>query len=105
MIKIILAHNYFDPKGLIDVISDMQKMGAPKIRIVHFENNVYQAIEGCHRLRAAAALGVTPDFEELDGGTLRSEVDGLDYDDGNDPSTTTVNSIGDWENTTLTFED
>jgi hypothetical protein len=106
MMKIALAHNPYNMEHLAEVMQEMEKLGPPTIRIVHVENNLYQAIEGCHRLRAAAALGLTPEFEELDADTLRSDVEDLDYHDGLecDP-TATIGGIGDWENTQLVFED
>jgi hypothetical protein len=106
MMKVALAHNQYDKKHLIEVMAEMEEMGAPTIRIVHVENDLYQAIEGCHRLRAAAALGLTPEFEELDNDTLRKDIDGLDYEDGMEhDDDATISSIGDWENVTLCFED
>lgn len=72
----------------------------------HVDGDIYQAIEGSHRLRAAAALGFTPEFEELDGDTLRIDVPGLDFEDGmQDDEEATIGSMGDWENTQLVFED
>jgi hypothetical protein len=105
MIKVALAHNPYNMEHLVDVMKEMEKLGPPTIRIVHVENNLYQAIEGCHRLRAAAALGLTPEFEELDADTLRSDVEGLDYHDGLEcDEDATIGGIGDWENTQLIFE-
>lgn len=106
MIKIALAHNHFDTKHLVSVMAEMQKAGAPTIRIYHVDGSVYQAIEGCHRLRAAAALGITPDFEYLDADDLRSEIDGLDYEDGEECNPeATIGTIGDWENDQIVFDD
>lgn len=106
MIKIALAHNNFDSAHLISVMSEMQKLGAPTIRVYHVDNDLYQAIEGCHRLRAAAALGITPDFDFCDADELRSEHDGLDYEDGEECNPeSTIGGIGDWENTQLIFND
>lgn len=106
MIKIALAYNHFGMEHLIEVMKEMEKLGAPTIRLYHVENNLYQAIEGCHRLRAAAALGITPNFEYLDDDMLRSDCEDLDYEDGLgcDPDVT-IGSIGDWQNTQLIFED
>lgn len=104
MIKIALAHNHFDLNYLSAVMAEMLKLGSPTIRIVHVERDLYQAIEGCHRLRASAALGLTPVFEVIDHDTLRTDVPGLDFEDGSDERAI-VGSIGDWENVTLVFED
>jgi hypothetical protein len=104
MTKVILAHNHFDAKHLVDVMYWMEKLGAPTIRgFWNFEGN-FQAIEGCHRVRAAAALGLTPELDALDEDTLRVDVDGLDYDDGSDEEAT-IASIGDFDNISIVFED
>ena len=105
IMKIAVAHNHFDTAHLIKVMEEMKTLGAPTIRIYHVMNDIYQAIEGCHRLRAAAALGITPEFEELDDDTLRSDVDGLDFEDGELPEESTIGTIGDWENDQIFFED
>lgn len=104
MNKIALPHNHFDIDHLVKVIAEMQTLGAPVIRVVHVDGDLYQAIEGSHRLRAAAALGLTPDFDEIDQDTLRSDIDGLDFEDGECGEDATVGSIGDWENDTIIFE-
>jgi hypothetical protein len=106
MTKIALLHNHFDFGHLTSVMREMQTLGAPQIRVVHVEGDLYQAIEGCHRLRAAAALGLQPDFEELDNYTLRSEVEGLDcWDEHQDDPLAIVGSMGDWGNDTLIFDE
>lgn len=104
MIKVALAHNHFDMTKLVNVMSEMQKLGAPTIRVYHFDGDLYQAVEGCHRLRAAAALGITPEFDYIDADDLRSDHEGLDYEDG-EGSDAVIGTIGDWENDTLIFED
>jgi hypothetical protein len=106
MIRVALAHNHFDFEHLVEVMKEMQKLGKPRIRVYHVEGNVYQAIEGCHRLRAAAALGITPDFDYRDADELRSEHNGLDYQDGEECNPeATIGSIGDWENDQIVFDD
>lgn len=104
--RVVLLHNHYDKKHLVEVMAEMEKLGVPTIRGFWNFNGDFQAIEGCHRLRAAAALGITPDFDEYDGDTLRSEFDDLDYSDGleTDPEAT-IDSMGDWENTSISFDD
>ena len=103
--KISLAHNHFEMDHLVAVMQEMQELGAPTIRVMYITGDLYQAIEGCHRLRAAAALGITPIIEELEFGTLRKDVEGLDYEDGCCDDDEVIDGIGDWENDTLIFED
>lgn len=46
---------------LADVTEQMKRLGTPTIHAVWIEaHGVWQALEGCHRLRAAHALGLTP---------------------------------------------
>ena len=53
------------------VIAEMRVLGAPTIRVVDC-SDYYMALEGSHRLAAAAALELTPEFvvyeqdEEID---------------------------------------
>jgi hypothetical protein len=105
MTKVILAHNTFDAEILVDVMSEMKKRGAPTIRGFWNFDGDFQAIEGCHRVRAAAALGLTPELEALDKDTLRVDVEDLDYEDGSDLTCATIETIGDWENDVIVFED
>ena len=61
MMIIALLHDHFDASHLVDVTAEMQTRGAPEIRAVWLEGHaVWAAIEGCHRLRAAHALGLRP---------------------------------------------
>jgi hypothetical protein len=64
---VALVHDHYDAKHLQDVKEYMMSAGAPKIRVVWIEcYGLYAAIEGCHRLRAAYDLGITPDFDIVD---------------------------------------
>lgn len=47
---------------LAEVTTQMQALGVPSIRVVDCGDH-YMALEGSHRLAAAAALGIQPDFE------------------------------------------
>lgn len=43
------------------VKAEMQTLGAPVIRVVNC-GDYYMALEGCHRIAAAHALGLTPEL-------------------------------------------
>ena len=85
-----LAHDFYDIDHLDKVVGEMKIMGAPTIRAIDC-SDYYAAVEGCHRLRAAHALGITPNFDVIDiddlsNGldSLMSEIPGLDLDNGDD---------------------
>ncbi|MDR3582503.1 MAG: ParB N-terminal domain-containing protein [Candidatus Pacebacteria bacterium] len=59
-LAIALLHNHFDADHLEQVKAEMATMGAPTIRVAWHAGGVWVALEGCHRLRAAKALGLTP---------------------------------------------
>lgn len=48
-----------------DVMAEMKKMGAPEIRYAETALGAL-ALEGCHRLEAAARLEIDPEFIEMD---------------------------------------
>lgn len=58
------------------VVAQMREMGAPTIRVVDCGDH-YMALEGSHRLAAAAALDLVPDFEIID---QDGQIDISDYD-------------------------
>lgn len=79
--NIILIHDHFSPDHLAEVQSEMLHLGAPSIRAVWIEcQHAWMALEGCHRIRAAAALGLEPEIVEIDfdEDTLLSEIGCLD---------------------------
>jgi len=62
--KIIAPHSPEKTK-LAKVTAEMEKLGRPKIRVVFSHNDygpIYRAIEGSHRLAAAAELELTPEL-------------------------------------------
>ncbi len=66
--KVILLHSYFDPLHLDEVREEMRRRGAPRIRgFWSTTYNMWMAIEGCHRLRAAKELGLTPTMKDISG--------------------------------------
>ena len=78
---IVLVHNHFE-QGHLDVVAkQMESMGAPTIKAVHIDGDLYVALEGCHRLRAAEALGLEPEVDviEYSEETLVCDL-GLDFD-------------------------
>lgn len=58
----IYAIHGADPERLQGIISEMRELGAPTIKAVDCGDHL-QALEGSHRLAAAAALGIVPNFE------------------------------------------
>lgn len=65
--RIVLAHDHFGTDHLAKVQSEMVELGAPTIRAVWMEGNQeWIALEGCHRLRAAHALGLTPEIDPVE---------------------------------------
>lgn len=65
--KIALLHKHYDSSKLAAVTAQMQSMGAPTIKAVYMPNwDMWVALEGCHRLRAAHAIGFTPEIQEVE---------------------------------------
>ena len=64
---IALMHKYYDNKHLNEVIEKMKSKGTPTIRAYHDKaDDIYFAIEGCHRIRAAKKLGLRPVVDIID---------------------------------------
>lgn len=65
--NIALVHAHYSEEHLEEVKSEMATLGAPKIHAVWIEcYNLYAALEGCHRIRAAKELGLTPEIIEVE---------------------------------------
>jgi hypothetical protein len=80
MMEIVLMHKHFDEQHLAKVMGEMRTLGAPVIRAVHLEGNLWVALEGCHRLRAAEKLGLVPVLEEVEYSDTITAFDlGLDF--------------------------
>lgn len=86
--RISLFHNHYNEQHLKEVKQEMTRKGAPVIRAIYSEvYGEWMAVEGCHRLRAAAQLGLTPTIKDisnqktvavqLDGETVKVKVSGL----------------------------
>lgn len=81
--RIILVHDDYDENHLAEVTEKMKKLGAPEIRAVWVEAyGSWVALEGCHRLRAAKDLGLTPIIISVDWSESVTLISmGLDYQD------------------------
>lgn len=61
MIVVTPLHEHFSPPHLEHVVSEMRRLGAPRIRAyLDVETGAWLAQEGTHRLRAALRLGIAP---------------------------------------------
>src|SRR5258708_36023041 len=58
-IPLRIPHPAYDEQKLKSVKAEMRKVGPPIIRVARYRD-YYMAIEGCHRLTAAAELGFAP---------------------------------------------
>jgi hypothetical protein len=59
--RIAIIHDSFEASKLDRVVEQMKVLGPPKLRAVWCEDRgFWAALEGCHRTRAAAKLGLTP---------------------------------------------
>lgn len=82
----VIAIHAAEPAKLAEVKSEMARLGAPKVRVIAYGDNQYLALEGSHRLAAAAELGMPVDLDivDLDSGDDRRLSDmGLGYDSDN----------------------
>ncbi|KFA29358.1 hypothetical protein [Xanthomonas vasicola] len=65
--QIILPHDHFDAAHLAAVKAEMVVLGAPTIKAVWMGvHGAWVAIEGSHRIRAAAELGMIPSIDEVE---------------------------------------
>lgn len=65
--RIALLHQHYDDDKIQHVKANMQQLGAPKIKAVYMPVwDLWVALEGCHRLRAAHDLGITPVIEAIE---------------------------------------
>jgi hypothetical protein len=68
-----LAHAHFNEKHLDEVKNEMHELGNPTIRVLELDDDLYLAVEGCHRIRAAFDLGLTPKIEVLDYDVVKND--------------------------------
>lgn len=76
MVTVYAIHGT-DADKLAQVKADMIRLGAPKIDVVDC-GDYYMALEGSHRLAAAADLGLTPQFVVYGQDDVIS-IDGYDW--------------------------
>lgn len=76
--QIALYHKHYDEQHLAEVKAKMQKLGTPTIRAIWSEAyGMWMAVEGCHRIRAAKDLGLTPNIKDISGNkTTTIQCDG-----------------------------
>jgi vesicle coat complex subunit len=79
---IILYHKHYDKKHLAAVKAQMETLGAPTIKAIWSEvYGAWMAVEGCHRLRAAEVLGMTPVIEDVsDEAIVTMQIDGQEVE-------------------------
>lgn len=63
--KTILTAHETDKDKLATVTAEMETMGAPTIR-AYWDGEKYIALEGTHRIAAAAALGLDVEIDECE---------------------------------------
>ena len=78
MHKALYVIDGVDPETLEAAKAEIRVLGAPQIRVVDCGDH-YMAIEGVHRLAAAAELGIAPNLTILKQDDL-VEADSLDND-------------------------
>lgn len=78
MISALYLIHAADPAKLAAVKAEMLILGAPTVRVVDCGDH-YMAIEGCHRLMAAAELGIAPILTVLAQDDM-IDADSLDID-------------------------
>ena len=79
---IILYHKHYNQEHLNAVKAQMETLGAPTIKAIWSEvYGAWMAVEGCHRLRAAAELGITPNIEDVsEEDVVVMQIDGEDVE-------------------------
>ena len=75
---IVLIHRHYDKAHLEKVTEEMRELGPPTIKAIWNETHgIWFALEGCHRLRAAEVLGLTPEIEVIEPEDMDQEVNEL----------------------------
>lgn len=65
MTMLSLAHSHYDVAHLEAVKVKMNSLGSPKLRAIDM-GDYWQLLEGCHRARAAASLGIAVELVPVD---------------------------------------
>ena len=98
--KIALMHSHYDADHLAGVKAQMATLGAPVIRAVWMEcYGHWAALEGAHRIRAAADLGLVPTIQEIEYSEATTLAD-LGCDDAGE-GYTVAEIAGDSHNATI----
>ena len=64
--QIALYHKHYTESHLEAVKAEMVELGTPTIRAIWSEMyGLWLAVEGCHRLRAAEALNLYPEIDDI----------------------------------------
>jgi len=82
----IIAIHAAESAKLAAVKAQMAELGSPTIRVVPYGDNQYLALEGSHRLAAAAELGLPVELDVVDidaDDTRRMSEMGLGLDSDN----------------------
>ena len=99
---IVLLHDNYSEKKLTAVINEMKVMGPPTIRVYDLGfDNLYQAIEGCHRLRAAELLDLDPIIVEVESSNKIWDLEIDNWDEYQEDDTLEI--LGDYENKSISF--
>jgi hypothetical protein len=106
--RVTLLHDHYDTDHLADVVTEMRSLGAPTIKAIWDEGNgCWIALEGCHRLRAASELGLTPEIDAVEygnGSAMWSTVVCLDDGLGERDDRTLEDIVNDaWRRKDLVF--
>ena len=99
--QIALLHKHLSPAHLELVKAEMVKLGPPTIKAVWMEcYDLWAALEGCHRIRAAAELGLPVEIDEVEYSDKTLAELGCDCED----ETVTVADVADSANNSKIIE-
>lgn len=102
--KIALMHSHFDAAHLAGVKAEMATLGAPIIKAVWIDaHGHWAALEGAHRIRAAADLGLPPVIQKIEYSEDVTLAD-LGCDDAGEGYTVAGVADGSHRSTIITFE-
>jgi hypothetical protein len=106
--EISLIHDHYNDDHLAEVMAEMTTLGAPTIRAIWMAcYDMWAALEGCHRIRAAEKLGLVPVIDPID----YDDVCDMDCTDGalgldlDNPGTPVADLVDDcYRRTVIAFE-
>jgi len=88
MTTLILLHSHYDASHLAAVTAEMADRGAPTLRAIRRDESTVWLLEGCHRARAAVALGLTVELDCIDYDSLDPDAPLCDQLPGIDTEST-----------------